>query len=107
MGRGRHMDRAGERGTPGRRRETGWLLVVGFAGAALLAEVLMRGGPFDHHIAITFLHVSIDRTAALVLLAALFVPLEHVFARRPQRTFRDGWAADIVYFFVNNFFAAA
>jgi sterol desaturase/sphingolipid hydroxylase (fatty acid hydroxylase superfamily) len=101
------MDRAVQRGMPGRRRETGGVLVVGFAAAALLAEVLLRGGPVDHHIRVTFLHVSIDRTAALVLLAALFVPLERMFSRRSQRTFRDGWRADVVYFFVNSFFAAA
>ena len=107
MGRGGHMDRAVQRGMPGRRRETGGVLVVGFAAAALLAEVLVRGGPVDRHIPVTYLHVSIDRTAALVVLAALFVPLERAFARRAKPVFRPGWRADVVYFFVNNFFASA
>ena len=38
----------------------------------------------------------------LVVVAAVFVPLEKVFALRPQKVLREGWATDVVHFVVNN-----
>jgi len=38
----------------------------------------------------------------LVVLAAVFVPLEKLFALHPQKVFRKGWATDVVHFVVNN-----
>jgi sterol desaturase/sphingolipid hydroxylase (fatty acid hydroxylase superfamily) len=38
----------------------------------------------------------------VVVLAAVFVPLERVFALRAQRVFRRRWASDLVHFVVNN-----
>jgi sterol desaturase/sphingolipid hydroxylase (fatty acid hydroxylase superfamily) len=38
----------------------------------------------------------------LVVVAAIFVPMERVFALRRQRAFRKGWATDLVHFVVNN-----
>jgi sterol desaturase/sphingolipid hydroxylase (fatty acid hydroxylase superfamily) len=38
----------------------------------------------------------------LVLVALIFVPLEKLWALHPQRTFRKGWASDVVHFVVNN-----
>ena len=40
--------------------------------------------------------------AGFVVLFVIFVPLEKVFALRPQRIFRPGWATDTVHFFVTN-----
>ena len=36
------------------------------------------------------------------MLFVIFVPLEKLFALRPQRIFRRGWATDTVHFFVTN-----
>jgi len=38
----------------------------------------------------------------LVALAVVFIPLERLFALRPQRVLRDGWRTDLVHFVVNN-----
>ena len=38
----------------------------------------------------------------LLVLAAVFIPLEKAFALRPQKLFRRGWATDLVHFVVNN-----
>jgi sterol desaturase/sphingolipid hydroxylase (fatty acid hydroxylase superfamily) len=39
---------------------------------------------------------------AILILAAIFVPLERVFALRSQRVFRARWRTDLVHFVVNN-----
>jgi sterol desaturase/sphingolipid hydroxylase (fatty acid hydroxylase superfamily) len=39
---------------------------------------------------------------AIVVVAAIFVPMERVFALRSQRVFRTGWRTDLVHFVVNN-----
>jgi sterol desaturase/sphingolipid hydroxylase (fatty acid hydroxylase superfamily) len=39
---------------------------------------------------------------ALVVFAVVFIPLEKMFALRPQRIFREGWHTDLVHFLVNN-----
>ena len=38
----------------------------------------------------------------LVLLAAIFVPLERLFALRPEKVFRKAIAADLGYYFLNS-----
>jgi sterol desaturase/sphingolipid hydroxylase (fatty acid hydroxylase superfamily) len=38
----------------------------------------------------------------LVALAAVFIPLEKVFALHPRKVFRRGWTTDVVHFLVNN-----
>ncbi len=38
----------------------------------------------------------------LVALAAVFIPLEKVFALHPRKVFRKGWTTDVVHFLVNN-----
>jgi sterol desaturase/sphingolipid hydroxylase (fatty acid hydroxylase superfamily) len=40
----------------------------------------------------------------IVLLFALFVPLEKLFALRPQRVFRPGLVTDLSHFLINSFF---
>jgi sterol desaturase/sphingolipid hydroxylase (fatty acid hydroxylase superfamily) len=40
----------------------------------------------------------------LVAAAAIFVPIERLFALHPQRVLRDGWRTDVVHFVVNNVF---
>lgn len=45
---------------------------------------------------------------ALLVLSAIFVPLERLFAlRREQRVFRPGWRTDVVHFLVNPFLRTA
>jgi len=39
----------------------------------------------------------------VLVLAAIFIPMERVFALRPQRVLRTGWRTDLVHFVVNNF----
>ncbi|MGH3576457.1 MAG: sterol desaturase family protein [Mycobacterium sp.] len=38
----------------------------------------------------------------VLVLAAIFIPMERVFALRPQRVLRTGWRTDLVHFVVNN-----
>jgi sterol desaturase/sphingolipid hydroxylase (fatty acid hydroxylase superfamily) len=38
----------------------------------------------------------------IVVIGAIFVPIERVFALHPQRVLRRGWATDLVHFVVNN-----
>ncbi len=38
----------------------------------------------------------------LILLVVLFVPLERVFALKPQRVLREGWRTDVVYYFLTS-----
>jgi sterol desaturase/sphingolipid hydroxylase (fatty acid hydroxylase superfamily) len=38
----------------------------------------------------------------LLLLALLFVPLEHRFGHRSQRTLRAGWGTDVTYYFLTS-----
>src|SRR5687768_14067798 len=38
---------------------------------------------------------------ALVILFVIFVPLERLFAIRPQRIFRKGWLTDVTHFLIN------
>jgi len=38
----------------------------------------------------------------LVLLSAIFVPLERLFALRPRKVFRKAFAADVGYYFLNS-----
>ncbi len=41
----------------------------------------------------------------LVVLAAIFIPLEKLFALHPRRVLRAGWRTDVVHFLVNNILA--
>jgi sterol desaturase/sphingolipid hydroxylase (fatty acid hydroxylase superfamily) len=43
----------------------------------------------------------------IVVVAAVFIPLERVFGLHPQRVFRKGWATDVVHFVVNNLLTTA
>jgi sterol desaturase/sphingolipid hydroxylase (fatty acid hydroxylase superfamily) len=50
--------------------------------------------------------IEIARMAAwLVLLAVIFVPLEKLWALRPQRFFRKAFTADLGYYFLNGLFS--
>jgi sterol desaturase/sphingolipid hydroxylase (fatty acid hydroxylase superfamily) len=49
-----------------------------------------------------FILEAIRLAVWLVLLAAIFVPLERLVAVHPQRIFRKQFATDIVYYFVNS-----
>ena len=59
--------------------------------AALLVAVLVRGNAF----------------VGIALLSFVFVPLEKLFALRPQRVFRRGLLTDLTHLLVNNLFVAA
>jgi sterol desaturase/sphingolipid hydroxylase (fatty acid hydroxylase superfamily) len=39
----------------------------------------------------------------MVVVAAIFIPIERVWALHPQKVLRKGWATDVVHFVVNNF----
>ena len=56
---------------------------------ALVFVLLLRGGAFVIGIALLFL---------------VFVPLEKLFAFRPQKVFRTGFVTDLTHFIVNNVF---
>ena len=65
-------------------------LVTGLTfGAALVFMVVLRGGAFVVGIGLLFL---------------VFVPLEKLFAFRPQKVFRTGIVTDLTHFIVNNVF---
>ncbi|HEY5290363.1 MAG TPA: sterol desaturase family protein [Caulobacteraceae bacterium] len=54
-----------------------------------------------HHLLLWAL--SAARTCVwLVLLTAIFAPLEHFFSARPAKLFRAGWATDLGWYFVNS-----
>lgn len=59
--------------------------------AALLVAVLVRGGA----------------AIGIALLFLVFVPLEKLFALRPQRVFRRGLGTDLTHLLVNNLFVTA
>jgi len=42
----------------------------------------------------------------LVVLGAVLIPMERLFALRPQKVFRAGWRTDVVHFVVNNVLGA-
>jgi sterol desaturase/sphingolipid hydroxylase (fatty acid hydroxylase superfamily) len=66
----------------------GWVGVLTFAGALVLALVV-RGGSI---------------VVGVALLALVFVPIEKLFALRPQRVFRPALLTDLTHFVVNNLF---
>jgi len=73
-----------------RRELTGGGVVLAIATSGILvAALLVRGG-------VVF---------GLVVLAAIFIPLERLFALRPQGVLRSGWRTDLVHFVVNNVLA--
>jgi sterol desaturase/sphingolipid hydroxylase (fatty acid hydroxylase superfamily) len=50
-------------------------------------------------------HFSLDvirLCAWLILLLAIFIPLEKLFAVRPQKAFRKAFGTDLVYYFLNS-----
>lgn len=40
---------------------------------------------------------------ALLICALIFIPFEHLFAERPQKIFRKGFAVDLIYLLFNGF----
>jgi lathosterol oxidase len=79
---------------------------LGALGLALALGAQLAGGAFvevevpvarSHHLGLDWLALD------LLLLAAVFVPLERAFARLPaQPVFRRGWRTDLAYFFVSH-----
>jgi sterol desaturase/sphingolipid hydroxylase (fatty acid hydroxylase superfamily) len=53
--------------------------------------------PYLHHLAMTLAALS----AWLMLLGAIFIPLERLFALRPGKIFRPAFLTDIGYYFLN------
>ena len=45
---------------------------------------------------------AVKFTNGLLLLVVLFVPLERLFALRPQRALRQAWGTDIAYYFITS-----
>lgn len=51
------------------------------------------------------LAIRSDLVFGIVVVAAIFVPIEKLFQLHPQKTFREGWRTDLVHFVVNNLFS--
>jgi sterol desaturase/sphingolipid hydroxylase (fatty acid hydroxylase superfamily) len=51
--------------------------------------------------------VPAKKVVALLLFAAIFIPLEKVFALHRQRALRTAWRCDVMFFWLNSFFATA
>src|SRR5262245_46179342 len=79
---------------------------LGALGLVLALAAQLAGGAWvevatpvarSHHLGLDWLALD------LLLLAAVFVPLERAFARLPaQPVFRRGWRTDLAYFFVSH-----
>jgi sterol desaturase/sphingolipid hydroxylase (fatty acid hydroxylase superfamily) len=79
---------------------------LGATGLGLALLALQLGGadvevatpvPASNHLGLDWFVLD------LLLLAAIFVPLERAFARHPeQQVFRRGWRTDLVHFFVSH-----
>jgi sterol desaturase/sphingolipid hydroxylase (fatty acid hydroxylase superfamily) len=79
---------ASDTGDPDRPSRLGLFVGLTFVGALVFA-VVTRGGQVLVGLAVLFL---------------AFVPLERLFALRPQRVFRRGLLTDLTHLFVNSFF---
>jgi sterol desaturase/sphingolipid hydroxylase (fatty acid hydroxylase superfamily) len=75
---------------PDRPTRVGLVTALTFL-AALLVAVLVRGGA----------------VVGIAVLFLVFVPLEKLFALRPQRVFRRGLLTDLTHLLVNNLFVTA
>jgi sterol desaturase/sphingolipid hydroxylase (fatty acid hydroxylase superfamily) len=80
-------DRTGNPGPPEGDRPTRSGLAIGFVTVALLVIALLTRGAGVVGIAVLFL---------------IFVPIEKLFAFRPQKVFRRGFLTDLTHLLVNN-----
>ncbi len=55
----------------------------------------------QHHRSLAVLAQGASTLAALALLVAIFVPLEHVFSVRREKVFYAGWSTNFAWYFVN------
>jgi sterol desaturase/sphingolipid hydroxylase (fatty acid hydroxylase superfamily) len=55
----------------------------------------------------SLVQVPIKKVGALLLFAAIFIPLEKVFALHKQRAMRPAWRCDVMFFWLNSYFATA
>lgn len=77
----------------------------GLAGLALAVVALSMGGSQAEPLTTGRRAVSAGLdyfVLELLVLGALFVPLEVLFPIRPERTFRGGWQTDLKHFFVSH-----
>src|SRR3990167_5273379 len=79
---------APDTGAPDRPSGLGPFVGLTFAGALAFA-VVTRGG---------------QALVGLAVLFLVFVPIERLFALRPQKVFRRGLLTDLTHLFVNSFF---
>lgn len=78
----------------------------GALGLVLAAVALLLGGPNAEPVSdgrpLAFA-VGLDYfVLELLVLGLLFIPLERLYALRPQRIFRPGWQTDLKHFFVSH-----
>ncbi len=59
----------------------------------------------SHHLLLALASQAGRSCLALVLMLAIFAPLEHFFALRPSGLFAKGWATNLGWYFVNAFAA--
>ena len=76
---------------PERPTRLGLFTGLNLVGAIVLALVLRGGAPL----------------IGFAVLFLVFVPLERLFALRPQRVFRRSYLTDLTHFFVNNAFVTS
>jgi sterol desaturase/sphingolipid hydroxylase (fatty acid hydroxylase superfamily) len=62
----------------------------------------MQWLPVSHHQLLALALQVIRLSVWLVLLTAIFAPLERFFSVRPAKLFRDGWATDLGWYFFNS-----
>jgi sterol desaturase/sphingolipid hydroxylase (fatty acid hydroxylase superfamily) len=62
----------------------------------------MRSFATSHPDVLSFAVQAARLCVWLVLLVAFFGPLEYFFPARPARLFRNGWATDLGWYFINN-----
>lgn len=62
----------------------------------------MQWLPGSHHQLLAFVLQVVRLSVWLVLLTAVFAPLERFFSVRPAKLFRAGWATDLGWYFANS-----
>ncbi len=77
----------------------------GLAGILLASVALLMGGAEAEAVDVgpRAFSAGLDYfVLELLVLGLVFIPLERLFALRPQRIFRDGWQTDLKHFFVSH-----
>jgi sterol desaturase/sphingolipid hydroxylase (fatty acid hydroxylase superfamily) len=80
---------------------------LGFVGIAIvIVAALMGGSKASRHLTgESDVYFGLDFFLLnLILLGAIFIPIERLFKKREQPIFRDDWREDLLYFFISSLF---